>query len=318
MIVYLALAHACDTITELLPNYLKPMRGRIIVLTYQRLAHMAELPAATYVFTDFERMNWDQLDLAQQVYEWVRNQRPDLRLVNEPRRAVPRFDFLRALEREGLNRHRVYRAHEIDDSVRYPVFVRMDNDHFGPRTSLLQNRTELEEAILIAVAGGVALTHLMIVEYLDAHGRDGLFRAAGAAKFGGAAGPRHLIFSENWTVKAPDFSRGDRWTEAMVAEEAAFLESVLPPSVERAYELAGLEYGRMDYFPADGFLNVWEINSNPNLIPNPSRVMPERSANQQIIVDRVLAGLEQLDHDGPTHPGIRHRLTIPARGALAR
>ena len=104
---------------------------------------------------------------------------------------------------------------------------------------------------------------LMAVEYIDCADDDGIFRKFSVMNVGGNLIPRHILFSRNWVTKKPDLV-----TATTVEEEIAFVENF--PHREQIVEIfriAGVDYGRIDYGLKDGRVQVWEINTNPTVVP---------------------------------------------------
>jgi len=305
MIVFLATKAGLSSFTDLLPNFLRPVRRRIQALTYGQLAGLGELPAATYIFSDFERMNSVQIELAQQAFEQIRNHGPELILLNEPARYKPRFAFMRDLYERGINPFNVYRVHEIGPHVRYPVFVRLENDHTGPRTDLLTNESDLRLALLQATLGAVPFQDLMVVEFVDTRRPDGYYEVYAASKFGCDLKPRHKNTHHHWIVKGPNRGRGDRWDPWQVQEDRDYQTGQVHEGIAEAFELAGIEWGRADYAIIDGKPVIYEINSNPVTVPQPDKYLLERQDSQDHMVRITLDALEQLDSHSPPHPGIQ-------------
>ncbi|MFI5426708.1 hypothetical protein [Aeromicrobium sp. UC242_57] len=93
---------------------------------------------------------------------------------------------------------------------------------------------------------------------------------------------------------------------SMNAEELEFIENFPHhDDVAEAFELAGLDYGRIDYGIVDGRMQVWEINTNPIVLHRPHMIEPERMQGQQISGRAILAWLRQLADEAPRGPARR-------------
>ena len=68
--------------------------------------------------------------------------------------------------------------------------------------------------------------------------------------------------STDWQVKEADLRAPE-----LLREELAFVEAN-PDEVRlrEVFELAHVDYGRIDYSRLDGELQVWEINTNPTIV----------------------------------------------------
>ncbi len=68
---------------------------RFRVIPYERLFRMRRLPRATFIFTDFDRLDFWDLEMAARVYRRVRE--AGARALNDPARVSSRFRLLRDL-----------------------------------------------------------------------------------------------------------------------------------------------------------------------------------------------------------------------------
>jgi hypothetical protein len=74
--------------------------------------------------------------------------------------------------------------------------------------------------------------------------------------------PSHVFAAPGWTVK----STQNEPNEASVQEALQYQrENPHAAWLARVFELAGIEYGRVDYGVANGVPQVWEINLNATL-----------------------------------------------------
>jgi hypothetical protein len=132
--------------------------------------------------------------------------------------------------------------------------------------------------------------YLMAVEWLDVRDEDGLYRKYAAMKIGERLIPRHVLFSRKWMTKKPDVV-----TEATAKEEREYLERFPhADQLEEVFRLAGLDYGRVDYGFHNGRLQVWEVNSNPVLVPPPGRIHRLRKESQEWSAARIAEAFEAL------------------------
>jgi hypothetical protein len=63
----------------------------------------------------------------------------------------------------------------------------------------------------------------------------------------------------------------------------------------RVFELAGVEYGRVDFGLVSGRPTVWEINTNPLVEVLPETPSPFRNETRRLFRDHYLTALAALD-----------------------
>ena len=85
---------------------------------------------------------------------------------------------------------------------------------------------------------------------------------------------RQIHFSRRWVVRVPDLRQ-----PATACEELEYVESnPHADSVREIFELARIDYGRIDYGLAGGEIQTWEINTNPMILIPKDREDPLRFA----------------------------------------
>lgn len=231
------------------------VRPRVRVWWYEDFWTRRRLPPGPCLFTDLERLTHVQLSAAARCADRLLAQ--GVRVLNHPNRLQRRYELLRTLHQEGLNPYQALRVHENLAMLRYPVFLRRENNHRGPITGLLHNRRELDAAI----ASQADQRHLLAVEYCHTADPDGMFRKYSVMKLGDRIVPRHVLFSRNWIGKLVDLME-----PAMLAEEMQYLHANPDAAALRPiFDAAGVDYGRIDYSRLNGQIVVWEINTNPSM-----------------------------------------------------
>jgi hypothetical protein len=185
------------------------------------------------------------------------DQRPPVLPAGRVLNAEPllRLELLQRLHVLGIN---TFTAHTTTSGVHLPAFVRSRYRHDGRQTPIIRTPAEL------------ARVHLqpdqMISEYCDVRSPDRLYRKYSVLRIGDAYIPRHMLVSDSWCTRTADVV-----SATTVAEEEAFLDAEVPAVIRRAFEVAGIEYGRIDYGLLFGVPQIWEINLNPVLVPAPGR-----------------------------------------------
>lgn len=249
------------------------------LVSYGELDLAAAREPGLHILTDFERLTPDELAFARRLQQRLRGR--GRHVLGNPRSWNDRHDLLAGLQREGINTYRAHRVHELGSHVRFPVFLRWEHRHRGSIGQPLQSEAALHDALvqLEHEHGPEAVQRLLVTEWVDARSPDGLFRKYSVQRIGDTYFARHLLVGEDWVTKTPDVVTSDT-----LAEEAAFVAN--PPDLDlirRAFELAGSDYGRIDYGYVGARLQVWEINTNAMLAPlnpDPQRVdgLRERAA----------------------------------------
>jgi hypothetical protein len=243
-------------------------RGRAIADRFQtRLfeelaGDRVSMAGGPQIFAGLDQATPAQRELVSRLWDAHAAAAPGVPRLNDPRRVLLRFELLDRLAREGLNRFRVYRTDQADEVARFPVFVRHIHRHNGPATRLVTSRDDLRRVLTALRIRGRRMRDHMIVEYCDVSGPDGLFRKYAAFRVGAHIIPSHVFASPTWIVK----SGQNEPTEASVQEGLQYQrENPHAAWLARVFDLAGIEYGRVDYGVAGDDPQVWEINLNATI-----------------------------------------------------
>jgi len=246
---------------------------------FRHLCANAPFPKGVYIFADLERLSEEDTAKTAALWKALIESRCAVRTLNHPTRSMRRYELLRQLCERGINKFNVYRVSEARWPERYPVFLRFENDHKGPRSPLLGTREELEDALLRLEGEDTPRENILIVEFCDTADTHGTYRKYGAFVVGGQVFPKNVQFSKHWVVKETDSS-----IEEMLAEEGDYVQR--NPHVDKLKEifsLARIEFGRIDYGMLNGAIQVWEINTNPTITTGE----PKRSGSRKPIYDAV-------------------------------
>lgn len=281
------------------------LADRTELLGYSALDLARRPRPGLHLLTDFERLRPDELALAVRLRE--RLQRRGLRVLGDPATWVGRHRFLNRLYDDQVNDFRAFRLDEIeriddlDEPIRFPVFLRWEDRHSGAIGGPIRTRDGLHrrlERIAARQSAERMRDHLLVVEKVGVRSPDGLFRKYSVAKIGDRLVPRHIEFSSNWVTKHPDIV-----TPESVAEEEAFLAD--PPDLDliaSVFDRFGVEFGRIDWGYLDARPQIWEINTNPMLAPS-KPAHPLRQRGQQRQADLTRAALEALAAESTPRPG---------------
>lgn len=271
-----------------------PRAPAIRLMHYDAFLRARWLRRGTYVFTDLDRLSrWD-LELAAELY--LRLQRAGLPVWNNPARVKTRYPLLRALHRAGWNDFNVHRADELSDAIRYPVFVRKAHGHREPVSDLLHTRAELEQSLVATIARGTPEENLLVIEFVGEPVRPGVYRKLSAFRIGDAIVPHISVHDTVWLVKN---GRKFDHLEDLYQEENQLLQTnPFAEQLRKVFDLAGIEYGRADFGFYRGRLQVYEINTNPNVGSDFTHPSATRQASLRLSWEKLLAALHTLDSRG--------------------
>ncbi|MCW5713787.1 MAG: hypothetical protein KIT43_04640, partial [Bauldia sp.] len=239
----------------------------IRLLTYRALFTKRRAPVGHYVFTDFDRLTSYEIEAAEILARRLVEAAPRAKILNRPAMVLERFALLRRLAAAGLNDFSAYRIDSGDMPQRYPVFIRLEDDCQKPDTALLHSEGEYRAAITALQAAGLPIKRRIAVEYCAESNADGYFRKYGVFRIGDRLVPHHLFHNGDWYVKFASRQRVAEEADPFAPEIIAYLEN-LPHAAEvmQRFEMASIDYGRIDYGFAAGRLQTYEINTNP-LVP---------------------------------------------------
>ncbi len=313
MILYVCRARHRYTIDKFLSAVPAERQGMLGVMTYEDMFATLLIPPANLIFTDFDRLSQYELEVAAAAAEQMRSAYPEARILNHPARFLQRHELLTHLWHSGINPFRSARLELPLPELSYPVFLRREGDAEGPETSLLPDRAALDLALADMRARGIPLRGRLAVEFCSCADKDGLFRKYGAFRIGDRILPQHLQISENWVVK----SNSNRLTEAHLAEEMDYiLTNPHNDVLKQIMDMAGADFGRIDYTMVDGRIIVFEINSNPTF-PGIDKDDP-RQDRRQIVRDRLLQAFVPLDSPIPDRNPVTLSLPYPRSHNLLR
>ena len=268
-----------------------PRAPRLELLHYDRVFAGRRLRRAATVFTDMDRLaSWD-LELAAAAFRCLAA--AGVPVWNDPARIKTRFALLRALHEAGINDFNAYRLDEGLRPARYPVFLRRAAGHGLPASDLLPDWDAARRAIANALDAGIPESSLLLVEYAAEPVRPGVFRRLAVSRIGKRLLPQVCVHDDGWLVK---YGKLGSATPELYADESRILrDNPYATDCERAFEIAGIEYGRADFGIVGGRVQIYEINTNPTLKPGTDHPDPQRRANLAAAWEQHLAALRELD-----------------------
>lgn len=293
------------TVEELVHPLTNDDVPRCMATTYDAILRSSHTKKAVHVFTDLERLSNGDLIAVSDLYRTLR--KASIPCLNDTARVMGRYQLLNKLFEEGINPFAVYRADGLPKPAQFPVFVRNEADHDGPMSALIRGQEELDGYLKRLIDGGRPLRGLLVIEYAAEPLQSGIWRKTGTYRIGKNHAVGHQFPSDNWVVKG----YGQHVTnEALQLEEkAAVIANDVPDNVRRAFDIAGIEWGRADHTTLRGREIVFEINTAPvpwmtDRYGNTIRVETKRAKRA-----RIYALMRDIDWgDGTT---IRYRKGKP-------
>jgi hypothetical protein len=144
---------------------------------------------------------------------------------------------------------------------------------------------------------------LLIIEYAAEPLPGGIFRKLSVFRIADRLLGYTCVHDHQWIVK---YGQRGIATQEMYEEEHRFVaEHTFAEAMRPVFELAGIEYGRVDFGILGGRPQIYEINSNPDLKlrHNPSPV-PLRNESNELFRHNYLQALRAIDTVGATAPAL--------------
>lgn len=234
---------------------------KVRTANYEDLFRARNVPAATYVFTDIERLSPAELHLAADLYRGFGE--AGLVRLNNPAAVLGRYELLRALHRNGFNPFNAYRADDQPRPARFPVILRQEFDHKRPMSELLQSQDELDHWLAKARDEGVPLRGWLVIEFCAEPIAPGMWAIYGTFRIGDAMHLDHGVVENTWCAK---YGTAGLATEDVIRAMRKSIETnEFTDTIRPAFEVGGIEYGRADHAPVGGRHLVYEINTNPTI-----------------------------------------------------
>jgi len=292
-------------------NKMKGLKGTrsgapVRIKTYDWLFRRRRVPVATYVFCDIERLAGWELRAAAEAYRQLAGN-PGMRLLNDPRHTKSRFELLCTLRAAGVNDFAVYRADELPKVERFPVFIRGEQDHRGPLTDLIGDEAELDEAFRQLHTRGFPRRGLLIVEYAAEPIAENLYQKFSSYRVGDRVFAHHQVLDNKWAAKLGVQGLA---SDEQFQEELDFVhDNRFADDMWRIFDLAGIEFGRADYSLVRDRVQVYEINTNPELGLNDEHDDPRRAEVLRLGRQNILESVGALAP--PSGPSGSVALTSP-------
>jgi tetratricopeptide (TPR) repeat protein len=168
----------------------------------------------------------------------------------------------------------------------FPLLLRSPGYHTGRNFVLVEGAAGLS-----AAANSLPGGDLLMIEYLDARGRDGNARKYRVMMIGGRIYPLHLAISRQWKVHYFTSDMADRpehrlEEERFLGDMAAALGGKAIAALERIRDVLGLDYAGVDFALGPGG-EVLLFEANATMVISPPSP-DERWAYRRAAVDRIL------------------------------
>jgi hypothetical protein len=291
MIVFLTTANHTYTISSICNGKFGFPTPTVVVESYGTIVRRPVVERATYIFADLERLAPYELRIAAGLFRALRH--VGLRTLNDPAHVKLRYEFLKEMNRTGINPFTAYRADDESRPERFPVFVRSEDDHLQSDNVLLKSQMELDTYLSRLRTIGVPLKGLLVIEFCPSVFSGGLWNKWGAFGIGTQVSLDHMAVDDTWLVK---YGRWEKLTDQAVADEYdAVLSNRFSGQVSRVLQAASIDFGRADFGMSDGQPVFYEINTNPYIgdyVPDPKEL---RRRTQELARRRFAQALEQID-----------------------
>jgi len=284
------------TYAALVSEQLRARALPVRLWNYSGVFAMERLPPGAWVFSDLERLAVWELRLAGEVARLIREagSAAGFTLYNDPAVAACRYELLLRLHQAGLNHFRAWRAEDGVPPARFPVFMRLESNHRWPLTDLIHTPAALEKELDDLARQGISRRGVLIIEYQAEPFAPNIWRKYAVYRVGDRIIADHIVHDVSWLAK---FGHEDAWSDAVMAEEADWVrDNPHADAIMKAFQVAGIDYGRADYGLVGGVPQIWEINTNPQLpVPRLDKMAPGRHAAALLSRDRRLDAIEALD-----------------------
>lgn len=264
------------------------------ILPYDEFLSEKQARHGTYIFSNTEALSPGAVIQAARVFR--RLQEEGCRVLNDPAHVRGRFSLLRALYESGQNPFNVYLVDEGVCPKQFPVFLRVEHAHqSGPLTELIADQATLDGAIDAAICAGFPRNVLLIVEYAAQPKEEGVFAKGSVYKIGDRFVPDIWWHGKTWNVT------GDQ--EGLVGDDAyndelrMMHENSFAAETAKAFEIANIDYGRVDFGLIDDRLCIYEINNSPLLFGPRHHPIRQRVESLNLRWSKLISAFEAIDTD---------------------
>lgn len=193
------------------------------------------------------------------------------------------------------------------------MFLRVTNDHNGARSDLIHDPATLQSELRRLEDSDIARDDMLIVEFCDTSDELGIYRKYDAFVVQGKVVPTDAYFSRQWMLKwytSRDFGETPVSDDEFTIEELDHLQNTQGhDQLRQVARLANIDYGRVDYARRGDRIQVWEVNTNPdlsmdNICASDGKATPYGREVVPKILDAVFPMFRSLDNDHDLRVGI--------------
>ncbi|MDX1642639.1 MAG: hypothetical protein R3220_13135, partial [Balneolaceae bacterium] len=286
MIQFIAPADQTWIIQNLAERLPSDTSASVQVSSYHSFYSTKNLQAGYVVFTGLGVLTRAEKEAALAISKQIELSDESLTIMNHPASFLNRYELLKTLYEKDINQFRAFQIHEIDSAeLSYPVFIREAGRHSGSLTGLLHDFKSVQTAIEHLFSQKYLSNDLLVVEYCHTADENGLFRKYSAQKMGDAIVPRYLTLDYHWVVKEHSDQSTDRvlYDRQKIEEEVQYIrENPHKEEINHIFEIAGIDFGRIDYGFKNGNLQVWEINTLPTFGSYPGQKRKNQKRKKRV------------------------------------
>ena len=177
------------------------------------------------------------------------------------------------------------------DGFEWPLLLRSPGFHTGEQFVKVDEPSALPGAV-----AGLPGPTLLVLQYVDTRGPDGMFRKYRAMFVDGQLYPLHLAVSPRWKVhyfsadmaERPDHRAAD---EAFLKDMPGTVGEQAMQTLEAIRAALGLDYGGMDFGLRDGHVVLFEANATMVIVQPPD---DPRWAYRVAPVERVKQAVQRM------------------------
>ncbi len=272
-------------------RYVSGRMPQFRLMSYPELFARRALKQATYIFSDFDRLSFWQLELAAHLFNQIKAE--GWTVLNDPARVLHRLELLKRLKTAGLNSFSAWSGSELDEVDRFPVFIRTQAAHRGNLTDTLASKEELETAFDGLVREGYPVRDLMIAEYCAEPMREQVFRKLSVYKIADRLIATPSVYEGHWSAKYGEL--GAAGAEGYTQDLEDVSSNTFCAALAPCFDMAGIDYGRADFGLVGGKPEVYEINTNPMVEPSSRHPFEDRVTAFKLSDTAYFEGLGAID-----------------------
>ncbi|MFI5426710.1 hypothetical protein [Aeromicrobium sp. UC242_57] len=133
------------TMNSFVHSWDKTLAQKVISVPYGDLDLRAPIPAGLHIFSDFERLRRPEAAYVRAFHERLLEHPESYSVLNSPTRWTGRLGLNQALSDAGINDYRAFRIGDVPPDLRFPAFVRWENEHSGSLGQPVMNHPAIQE-----------------------------------------------------------------------------------------------------------------------------------------------------------------------------